>query len=159
METVPHFWSPSGYPNPKGLHLQFYYQAAYMNTDNIVQMMQKGFHVTLGAASFLVDTAITPSQEQRDANLSKLQSGNFDSLTEEWAVTGEQKEQEAKTFVESVMPKDSFPDIPFPGFSTSASSSSPSTTTSGPSVPTDIQNDLEALTTELSEIRAALRND
>lgn len=130
-----------------------------MNTDNLFQMMQKGFHVTLGAASFLVDTAVTPSQEQRDANLSKLQSGNFDSLTEEWAVTGEQKEQEAKTFVESVIPKDSFPDIPFPGFSKSDSSTSTSTATNGLNVPNDIQDDLEILTTELSEIRAALRND
>ncbi|MEM9213905.1 MAG: hypothetical protein AAGD25_06115 [Cyanobacteria bacterium P01_F01_bin.150] len=131
-----------------------------MNTDNLAQMMQKGFHVTLGAASFLVDTAITPNQEQRDANLSKLQSGNFESLTEEWAVTGEQKEQEAKTFVESVITKDgSFPDIPFPGFSNSSSSSTSTTVANGPSVPTDIQDDLEALTTELSEIRAALRND
>ena len=130
-----------------------------MNTDNLVQMMQKGFHVTLGAASFLVDTAVTPSQEQRNANISKLQSGNFESLTEEWAVTGEQKEKEAKTFVESVIPKDSFPDMPFPNFSTSPSSTSPAQSTSGPSVPTDIQEDLEALTTELSEIRAALRNN
>lgn len=130
-----------------------------MNTDNLFQMMQKGFHVTLGAASFLVDTAVTPSQEQRDANLSKLQSGNFDSLTEEWAVTGEQKEQEAKTFVESVIPKDSFPDISFPGFSQSESSTSTSTATNGPKVPNDIQDDLEILTTELSEIRAALRSD
>ena len=139
--------------------LQFYYQAAYMNTDNLVQMMQKGFHVTLGAASFLVDTAVTPSEEQRNANLSKLQSGNFDSLTEEWAVTGEQKEQEAKTFVESVIPKDSFSNIPFPDFSPSTSNPPAAPNVTGPTVPTDIQNDLEALTTELSEIRAALRNE
>ena len=130
-----------------------------MNTDTLFQMMQKGFHITLGAASFLVDTAVTPSQEQRDTNLSKLQSGNFESLTEEWAVTGEQKEQEAKTFVESVIPTDSFPDIPFPGFSKSESNASTSTATSSPNVPNDIQNDLETLTTELSEIRAALRKD
>ena len=122
--------------------------------------MQKGFHVTLGAASFLVDTAVTPSQEQRDTNISKLQSGNFESLTEEWAVTGEQKEQEAKTFVESVIPQGSLPDIPFPGFSTPASSSSDAAATaSGPAIPTDLQQDLEALMTELSEIRAALRNE
>ena len=139
--------------------LQFYYQAAYMNTDNIVQMMQKGFHVTLGAASFLVDTAVTPSQEQRETNLSKLQSGNLDSLTEEWAVTGEQKEQEAKTFVESVLPQGNFPDITFPGFSAPSSGDSTASTNSGPSVPTDIQQDLEALMTELSEIRATLRNE
>ena len=130
-----------------------------MNTDNLVQMMQKGFHVTLGAASFLVDTAVTPSQEQRNTNLSKLQSGNFESLTEEWAVTGEQKEQEARTFVESVLPPENFPNMPFPGFPTPPSSSAGTASTSGPTVPTDIQQDLDALMTELSEIRAALRND
>lgn len=129
-----------------------------MNTDNFVQMMQKGFHVTLGAASFLVDTAVTPSQEQRDTNISKLQSGNFESLTEEWAVTGEQKEQEAKTFVESVIPQGTLPDMPFPGFSTNSSSET-TTATSGPAIPTDLQQDLEALMTELSEIRATLRSE
>lgn len=122
-----------------------------MNTDNVVQMMQKGFHITLGAASFLVDTAVTPSQQQRDDNLTKLQAGDFERLSEEWAVTGEQKEKEARTFVESVLPTGAFPGMP-------VDQGAEMTTTAGPSVPLDIQQDLEAMITELSEIRNELRN-
>ena len=121
-----------------------------MNTDNLVQMMQKGFHITLGATSFLFETATAQDQQQRDDNLAKLQSGNFDRLSEEWAVTGEQKEQEARTFLESVMPQG-----PFPGMPTGASSEQNSAP--GPVVPSDIQADLQAIMSELAAIRELIQ--
>ncbi|NEQ99574.1 MAG: hypothetical protein F6K30_23200 [Cyanothece sp. SIO2G6] len=124
-----------------------------MNTDNLVQMMQKGLHVTLGAASFLVETATTPDSQQRDDNLTKLQTGDFNRLSEEWAVTGEQKEQEARTFVETLIPND------FMGMQSDATrSTSGQSGQHGPSVPADIQNDLEVLMSTLGDIRAGLKD-
>ncbi|MEB3230223.1 MAG: hypothetical protein VKJ64_04380 [Leptolyngbyaceae bacterium] len=124
-----------------------------MNTDNLVQMMQKGFHITLGAASFLVETATVQDSQQRDDNLAKLQSGDFNRLSEEWAVTGEQKEQEARTFVESLIPEGSFPGMPVNPNATSSQTSQ-----HGPRVPVDIQNDLDVLMSELASIRTLLKD-
>ncbi|NET09721.1 MAG: hypothetical protein F6K09_38480 [Merismopedia sp. SIO2A8] len=123
-----------------------------MNTDNLVQMMQKGFHITLGAASFLVETATSTDQQQRDDNLAKLQSGNFDRLSEEWASLGEQKEQEGRTFVESIVPGG------FPGMPTDSSPVS-QPTAGGPTIPADIQQDLQTIMTELTAIRESLKEN
>ncbi|MGK7888562.1 MAG: hypothetical protein AB4042_04460 [Leptolyngbyaceae cyanobacterium] len=123
-----------------------------MNTDNLVQMMQKGFHITLGAASFLVETATVQDSKQRDDNLAKLQAGDFNRLSEEWAVTGEQKEQEARTFVESLVPPGGFPGMP-----TDSNSASSSAAADGPKIPVDIQSDLDGLMSELAAIRSALK--
>ncbi|MGB3495628.1 MAG: hypothetical protein WBA57_23060, partial [Elainellaceae cyanobacterium] len=60
-----------------------------MNSENIVQLVQKGFHVTLGATSFFVETL--QDSQKRDENVAKL-SGDFTILSEEWAVEGAKKE-------------------------------------------------------------------
>lgn len=113
-----------------------------MNPDTILQSVQKSFHTTLGAASFVVDLVQQP--DQRDANLNRLQT-DLNQLMEEWAVKGEQTEQEARTFVETLVNQ--------PG---STSSNAPP---EGPVAPPDIQADLRTLIIEISAIRADLENN
>ncbi|MGF1513115.1 MAG: hypothetical protein ACFB5Z_05390 [Elainellaceae cyanobacterium] len=131
-----------------------------MNPDTLTETIQKGFRVTLGAASFLAETL--QNSQKRDQNLDKLRVENLSELSEEWAVEGAQKEQEARNFVESVI-----------GQSTSAgpsASSGPngpamptvptnSASEGGPSaggVPVNIQMELDLLKSQLIEIRLEL---
>jgi polyhydroxyalkanoate synthesis regulator phasin len=116
-----------------------------MNPDTILASVQKGFRTTLGAASFVVDLVQYP--DQRDTNLNRLQT-DLEQLTEEWAVKGEQTEQEARSFVEHLV-----------NSSTGATAGTSSTTSArnpGPSAPPDIQTDLEDLTNQIAAIRKDL---
>ena len=120
-----------------------------MNSENIVQFVQKGFHVTLGAASFVAET-IQDSQK-RDENMAKL-SGDFNVLSEEWAVEGEKKEREARQFVETMMGQSggSSQSSGMSGFSSSPGNSS------NIAVPSTIAQDLKDLTEQLASIRHEL---
>ena len=71
-----------------------------MNPDNLTQIIQKGFHLTLGATSFFMETLQNSSK--RDENLNKLNS-DFNQLTEEWAQRGEMTEREARNFVDTIL--------------------------------------------------------
>jgi polyhydroxyalkanoate synthesis regulator phasin len=120
-----------------------------MNTDSLVQFVQKGFHVTLGAANFVAESIQDP--QKRDENMAKLNS-DFNVLSEEWAIEGEKKEKEARQFVETLMgqPSGSGSSTGSSGFSSSV------TRDSGLSVPSVITQDLKELTEQLASIRLEL---
>ncbi len=123
-----------------------------MNTDSLVQFVQKGFHVTLGAANFVAESIQSP--QKRDENIAKLNS-DFNALSEEWAMEGEKKEQEARQFVETLVGQSSgsTQSTGSSGFSSSVSSDS------SPSVPSTITQDLKELTEQLASIRRELEKN
>jgi polyhydroxyalkanoate synthesis regulator phasin len=119
-----------------------------MNPDNLTQLIQRGFRVTLGATSFFMETLQDSSK--RDENLNKLNS-DFHQLTDEWADRGEMTEREARNFVDTILTQQNsqvdtdsttFPANPTstPGFAQSA-----------------IQRDLLELTSEIAALRADLQ--
>lgn len=118
-----------------------------MNSENLAQLIQKGFRVTIGATATLVESIKNP--EQGAETFSRLQT-DFYQLTEEWEAKGVTAEQEARVFVEQLI--------------NNASQSTGSSATSAPSasrppVPTaapDVQADLQELTRQISAIRAEL---
>ena len=121
-----------------------------MNSDNLLQLVQTGFRVTLGATASLVETLQDP-QKQTD-NLYQLRS-ELSQLADEWAVKGEMTEQEARNFVERLLYQ--------LGRSASTSGSSPSSVgnpydDSGEPAPANVQLDLQELTAQLAAIRAEL---
>jgi polyhydroxyalkanoate synthesis regulator phasin len=118
-----------------------------MNSDNLVQLLQKGFRVTLGATATLIEVLQDP--QRRDENLSKLQS-EWSQLSEEWAEKGEVTEQEARSFVDDFLSRQSNSTT---SSSSESASSAPSTT---PTAPPDIQVDLQDLTAQIATIRAEL---
>ncbi|MEB3357206.1 MAG: hypothetical protein VKK04_10795 [Synechococcales bacterium] len=122
-----------------------------MNPDTITESIQKGFRVTLGAASFLVETIQDPVR--RDENLAKLQNSDFAVLSEEWAIEGEKREQEARSFVDSVIAQQqgNQPN----GSATNISSGMPSSVT----IPIDLQSDLRELIVQLAELRVELQHE
>ena len=119
-----------------------------MNPDNLTQIIQQGFRVTLGATSFFIETV--QDSTKRDENLNKL-STDFNQLTEEWADRGEMTEQEARNFVDTILNQQN-----------SQADTDSTTVSSGPtsassSVSLDVQQDLLELTQEIANLRTDLQ--
>jgi polyhydroxyalkanoate synthesis regulator phasin len=116
-----------------------------MNPDTILQIVQKGFRVTLGATASLVETLQDP--QHWDENLYRLRT-ELSQLTEEWAAKGEITEQEARNFVDTILSQRAAEN----GSSVSNTPSSANTATAPP----DVQLDLQELTAQIAAIRAEL---
>lgn len=116
-----------------------------MNTD-IVQLLQKGFRVSLGATASLIEILQDP--QRRGENLAKLRA-ELGELSEEWAAKGAMTEQEARNFVETILSQQQPPGRP-------TGSSPQSTATVSPPTDPDVQLDLQELTAQIAAIRAEL---
>lgn len=117
-----------------------------MNPENLAQLIQKGFRVTLGAATAIVESVKNPDQGAE--TFSRLQT-DFYQLTEEWEAKGETAEREARTFVEQLFNNSSS------ASNRSYSAPSPSHS-SAPTAAPDLQTDLQELTQQIASIRAEL---
>jgi len=119
-----------------------------MSSDNnLFDLMQKSFRVSLGATTALVESLQDP--QKRDENWTKMQT-DFGQLTEEWAEKGAVTEQEARSFVDNLMSE--------PASQSTASTSDPSsaTTTGTPTADPDIQQELQELTAHIIALREEL---
>lgn len=117
-----------------------------MDSNNLVQLLQKSFHVTLGATAALVEVLQDP--QKREQNLSKLRL-ELDELAQEWSQRGEVTEVEARNFVSSILEQSGGQDDTQPD---SGSLSSSTTTVADPIV----QLKLQELTAQLAAIRTEL---
>lgn len=123
-----------------------------MNPDTVVQLLQKGLRVTLGATTTLIETL--QDSQRREENLNRLTS-ELSQLTEEWAAKGELTEREARNMVDALWGQraTSPRSTEAPPFSTPESADSPSS----PGVATlDVQQDLQELTAQIAAMRAEL---
>jgi polyhydroxyalkanoate synthesis regulator phasin len=116
-----------------------------MDTTDLTQQLQRGLRVALGATAAIVESFQDP--RKRDENLAKLRL-EWHELSEEWARKGEQTEQEARGFVDTVFGQQPTTS----GTSSSASSPSAAVTTTSP----DIQVDIQELTAQIAAMRAEL---
>ncbi len=118
-----------------------------MNPDTLIQTLQKGYRVTIGATALMIESL--QDSQHREENFAKLKS-DPNQLIEELAVKGETTEREARSFVDGVFSQ-------FNSSQQSNSSQSPYET-SAPMPPQTvaIQQDLQQLTAQLSAIRAEL---
>jgi polyhydroxyalkanoate synthesis regulator phasin len=71
-----------------------------MNNNNLVQTLQQGFHIAVGAVTDLVETVQDP--EKRTEALSEWQM-ELNQKTREWAVKGETTEQEARRVLDNFL--------------------------------------------------------
>lgn len=114
-----------------------------MNSETLIQLLQNGFRVTLGATASLIEVVQDP--QKRSENLSKLRQ-EWSQLAEEWAVKGESTEQDARNFVDTVLSQRRAQDTPYPsGSAASPASAAPS-----------VQTELQELTAQIATIRAEL---
>lgn len=116
-----------------------------MNSDTLIQLLQKGFRISLGATAALVEVLQDP--QRRTENLSKIQA-ELSELAEIWAAKGEMTEQEARNFVDTLIAQRTAQQ--------NASSASATRTTTAPSTSPDMQLDLQELTEQIAAIRAEL---
>ncbi len=117
-----------------------------MNPDDLTQIIQKGFRVTLGATSFFMETL--QDSNKRDENLNKLNS-DFNQLTEEWAERGEMTEQEARNFVDTILNQQNS--------QVNTDSTTVYSTPLSDFAQSDIQRDLLELTKEIANLRIDLQ--
>ncbi len=118
-----------------------------MDLSNPIKLLQKGFHVSLGATSSLLESIQDP--RKREENLAQMRLG-FDQVTQIWSEKGAVTEQEARKFVDSLvsqMPQTN---------PTSSSPPRPSPTTPETS---QAQTELEELTSQLADLRSQLEQE
>ncbi|MEM9151774.1 MAG: hypothetical protein AAGB19_15135 [Cyanobacteria bacterium P01_F01_bin.3] len=131
-----------------------------MNTDSLLELIQKGYRVTLGAASTAVEAIQDP---QRTADEFSAIGTDWERLADKFEVRGALTEKEARDFVEGVtsqMPE------PFRNVSSPFNADQPAepttvTTVATPVVDTELQAEVTSLTEELIAIRKeieALKN-
>ena len=117
-----------------------------MYPDDLAQTLQKGIRVTLGATASLIEAIQDP--ENSSQKFSEI-GNDVNRLTEELEVKGEITEREARQMVDSLLSQvpNPFTDVESETRTTTV------TTVASPVVNVSVQNDLEALTQELAEIR------
>ncbi|MEG3930634.1 MULTISPECIES: hypothetical protein [unclassified Microcoleus] len=126
-----------------------------MNPDNLPQMLQTGFHLTLGATSFLIETLQDPLK--REENLDKLKS-DFGQLADDLLEKGEMTEREARNFVDTIF---SQPGDRENADSESVSSKQSDAATDAPPesvVQPNVKLEIQELTAHMAALRAELEN-
>lgn len=118
-----------------------------MNSETLLQLVQNGFRITLGATASLIETLQNP--EKRTENLEKLQQ-EWSKLSEEWVAKGEVTEQEARDFVSNFLNQRKQQPSQEPSSSTVAPENR------NPSSSPSIQAELQELTVQIALIRAEL---
>ncbi|NJK28934.1 MAG: hypothetical protein HC851_14535 [Acaryochloris sp. RU_4_1] len=118
-----------------------------MNPDLVSEFLKKGFYISLGATTSVVES-IQDSQK-REENLSQLNLG-FDRLSQIWADKGQVTESEARKMIDSMASQYGLHNH------SNSSSSSSSSFTSSPSVDPSLLQDLKTLTNQIANIRLEL---
>ncbi len=123
-----------------------------MNSDNVIQLLQKGFRVSLGATTNLIES-IQDSQK-REETFSKLMKSEFNQLTEEWEEKGEATEKEARNFVDSLL-KQQNQSTPTATTTDTSESTAP---TPNPVATPQVHQELQELTAQIAAMRAELES-
>lgn len=127
-----------------------------MNSNSLLNLLQTGFRVSLGATTSLVETIQNP--QKREATLSELTLQLSQRVTE-WAEKGEITEQEARRFIDEMLRQQGnsgrTPTTATPSY-TSTTSPTPPTTPVAPNAELEIQEltaQIAAIRTELEKLR------
>lgn len=118
-----------------------------MNPDMVTEFLKKGFHVTLGATTSVVESL--QDSQKREENISQLNLG-FDQLSQIWAEKGEITESEARKMIDSMATQYGVNANPM------SSGSSTSSSATSPSIDPSLQQELKTLTNQLANIRLEL---
>ncbi len=133
-----------------------------MNTDNLMESVQTGFRVAVGATASLIELLQDPQKQPENLN---PWDANWDELTKQWAEKGEVTEREARNFVENLWSQQTAsspetegtdrstesPESPESKESTESTESNPT-----PSSDSEVQSELHELTQKIASLRAEL---
>lgn len=147
-----------------------------MNSDTLIQILQNGLRLTLGATTSLIEVVQDSEKrtenlahlqqevsqtatslveaiqdpQKREANLTKLRQ-EWHQLSEEWVAKGEITEQEARNFVNNLLSQRS-------GSQPGANSGATKTTTA-PTTSPEVQTELQDLIDQIAALRTELENE
>jgi polyhydroxyalkanoate synthesis regulator phasin len=116
-----------------------------MNPDNLVQVLQTGFRITVGATASVLESI--QDTDKRTENLETLKL-EWPQIADKLANKGEKTEQEARQFVDTLLSQQ-----PTPSDSRSASSGTTEPTSDGSA---NVQSELEELTEQITTLRKEL---
>lgn len=127
-----------------------------MNPDNVMEFLQTGFRVGVGATASLLESI--QDAQKREENLADLKLDARD-LTKKWAEKGEITEREARNFVDTLIEHQRSPSEPSssttpPAPTSSEPPSSPPTSATNP----EVYQDLQDLTAQIAALRSELEN-
>lgn len=123
------------------------------SNNNLLELVQTGFRVSLGATTSLVETLQDP--QKREENLSQLQT-ELNERVSEWAAKGETTEREARSFIEQMLAQQSSTDTAPTAQAPGPSSPPPQGTTVAPTIQSEIADltaQIASLRTELEQLR------
>ncbi len=120
-----------------------------MNSNNLLNLLQTGFRVSLGATTSLVETLQDP--QKREESLSQLRLELSQRVTE-WAEKGAVTEQEARRMIEQIWRQ---PSNPGRSAATEATTATPTTSPTSAASP-NTQLEIEELTAQIAAIRTEL---
>jgi polyhydroxyalkanoate synthesis regulator phasin len=120
-----------------------------MNSNNLLDLLQTGLRVSLGATTSLVETL--GDSQKREESLSQLRL-EFSQRVTEWAEKGAITEQEARSFIEQMWRQQSASGRSSATGTPSDTSVTPPPTTASPNA----QLELEELTAQIAAIRTEL---
>lgn len=123
-----------------------------MNSNNLLQLLQTGFHASLGATSSLVETLQDP--QKREESLSELRIQLGERIAE-WVQKGEITEQEARNFIETLLRQQTNSRNTA---TTAATSDTVGTSPTTPVASPNVQLEIEELTAQIAAIRTELEN-
>ena len=118
-----------------------------MNPDNIIAFLQQGFHITLGAATSVVESL--QDDRKREENFTKLQSAEWSELSRDWEQKGEITEREARNFVENIWGAPA---------GSASSTADPASTAASPTAGSkaNLQREIQELTEHIAALRSEL---
>ncbi len=117
-----------------------------MNNNNLIQVVQQGFRIAIGATADCVETLQNP--QKRAEAFSEIQT-ELQQKTQAWSIKGESTEQQAKEFVENFISQR--------GWSSNKTSTTASSTTStANSTSSNPNSGIQELTAEIIALKLEL---
>lgn len=126
-----------------------------MNPDNVMEFLQTGFRVGVGATASLLESIQDP--QKREENLADLKLDASD-LTKKWAEKGEMTEREARNFVDTLIDHQRSPSEPPSSATPPAPSSEPPSSPPTSATNPEVYQDLQDLTAQIAALRSELEN-
>lgn len=122
-----------------------------MSSDNLVQTLQTGFRITVGATASLLESL--QDDRKREENLETLKL-DWTQIADRWAQKGQKTEEEARSFVDAVMSQ---------GQSAASRPPTNPTSSSVPETPAAdgdaaVQTELQELTEQIATLRKELEH-
>lgn len=126
-----------------------------MNPDNVMEFLQTGFRVGVGATASLLESI--QDAQKREENLADLKLDASD-LTKKWAEKGEMTEREARNFVDTLIDHQRSPSEPPSSATPSGPSSEPPSSPPTSATNPEVYQDLQDLTAQIAALRSELEN-